>query len=139
MSTIFTKIVKREIPAHIVYEDDDVLAFLDIAQVTKGHTLVIPKVATPDIYQIDPEVLLKVTLVAQKVAKAIQKAFNPPGINVIHNAGEAAGQTVYHFHYHIIPRYENNEDFKITYRNNMDKLNQAEYEKRAHLIKEALL
>lgn len=139
MSTIFTKIVKREIPAHIVYEDDDVLAFLDIAQVTKGHTLVIPKVTTPDIYQIDPELLLKVTLVAQKVAKAIQKAFNPPGINVIHNAGEAAGQTVYHFHYHVIPRYESNEDFKITYRNNMDKLNQTEYEKRAHLIKEALL
>ncbi|MFU8792562.1 MAG: HIT family protein [Acholeplasmataceae bacterium] len=139
MSTIFTKIVKREIPAHIVYEDDDVLAFLDIAQVTKGHTLVIPKNATPDIYNIDPELLLKVTLVAQKVAKAIQKAFNPPGINVIHNAGEAAGQTVYHFHYHIIPRYEHNEDFKITYRNNMDKLNQTEYEKRAHLIKEALL
>lgn len=138
MSTIFNKIVRREIPAHIVYEDDDVIAFLDIAQVTKGHTLVIPKITVPDIYQIDPEMLTKVTLVAQKVAKAVQKSFNPPGINVIHNAGEAAGQTVFHFHYHIIPRYDNNEDFKITYRNNMDKLNEEEYKKRANLIIEAL-
>jgi histidine triad (HIT) family protein len=138
MSTIFTKIAKREIPAHIVYEDDDVIAFLDIAQLTKGHTLVVPKVPLPDIYSLSDELGAKLMLATMKVSRAVQKAFNPDGLNVINNNGEAAKQTVFHFHFHIIPRYLD-DDFKISYRNNMDKMTKEEYEKRANLIKEALL
>jgi histidine triad (HIT) family protein len=138
MSTIFSKIAKREIPAHIVYEDDDVIAFLDIAQLTKGHTLVVPKAPLPDIYSLSDELGAKLMLAAMKVSKAVQKAFNPDGLNVINNNGVAANQTVFHFHFHIIPRYHD-DDFKISYRNNMDKMTPDEYEKRANLIKEALL
>lgn len=137
MPTVFSKIIAREIPAHIVYEDDDVIAFLDIAQVTKGHTLVVPKQPYPDIYSLPEELLLKSIAVTGKVTKALNKAFKPDGMNIVNNAGAAAGQTVFHFHFHLIPRYEN-DDFKITYRNNMDKLNKEEYKKRAELIKAAL-
>lgn len=137
MSTIFAKIAKREIPAHIVYEDDDVIAFLDIAQLTKGHTLVVPKAVYPDIYSLPEALGEKLMVATMKVAKAVQKAFQPDGLNVINNNGEAAKQTVFHFHFHIIPRYLD-DDFKISYRNNMDKMTPEEYEKRANLIKAAL-
>jgi len=137
MPTVFSKIISREIPAHIVYEDDDVIAFLDIAQVTKGHTLVCPKAPFPDIYSLPEDLLLKVTAVTAKVAKALNKAFSPDGMNIVNNAGAAAGQTVFHFHFHLIPRYEN-DDFKISYRNNMDKMNKEEYIRRAELITLAL-
>ena len=137
MPTVFSRIIKREIPAHIVYEDDLCIAFLDIAQLTKGHTLVIPKKVYPDIYSMPEDLLKHVMGVTQKVSDAIRKAFNPDGLNVINNNGEAARQTVFHFHFHVIPRYEN-DDFFITYRNNMDKMTEEEYIKRASLIKEAL-
>ena len=138
MTTVFSKIITREIPAHIVYEDDDVIAFLDIAQLTKGHTLVVPKTPLPDIYSLNDELGAKLMIATMKVSKAIQKAFNPDGLNVINNNGEAAKQTVFHFHFHVIPRYLD-DDFKISYRNNMDKMTKDEYEHRANLIKAALL
>lgn len=118
--TVFQKIIDKEIPAAIVYEDQDVLAFLDTAQCTKGHTLVIPKIASKDYFDTDPEVLAKVTKVAQIVGHKLQQSLNPSGINIISNAGEIAGQSVFHFHIHVIPRYGKNDGINIDYTENPD-------------------
>jgi len=109
MSTIFNKIIKREIPAKIIYEDDDVIAFLDIAQNTKGHTLVIPKESTTSILTASEDVVTKVNLVAQKLAIDLVKIFDAKGVNILTNANEVAGQTVFHYHVHVIPRYTEDE------------------------------
>lgn len=106
MDCIFCKIINREIPANIVYEDDDVLAFLDITQGTKGHTLVIPKKHSKNLLEVDQQSLDNVFRATQEVAKAIQKAFNPIGLNVLNNTDKPL-QSVFHFHVHVIPRYEN--------------------------------
>ncbi len=105
MDCIFCKIINKEIPANIVYEDDDVLAFLDITQGTKGHTLVIPKTHSKNILETDQKSLDAVFRTTQRVSKAIQKAFDPIGINMINNTNKPL-QSVFHFHVHIIPRYE---------------------------------
>ncbi len=105
MDCIFCKIINKEIPANIVYENEYVLAFLDITQGTKGHTLVIPKTHSKNILEVDTESLNHVFTTTQKIAKAIQKAFDPIGINIINNTNKPL-QSVFHFHVHIIPRYE---------------------------------
>lgn len=102
---IFCKIVNHEIPSSIVYEDDDVLAFLDISQVTKGHTLVIPKKHYANFMECDLEVMKHVMEVAQKLAKQIMDATGAKGMNILSNVNEVAGQSVPHFHVHLIPRY----------------------------------
>ena len=102
---IFCKIIKKEIPAHIVYEDDDVLAFLDISQVTEGHTLVIPKKHIPNIYALEEEATTLFKAVP-KIARALRDTFNPIGLNMINN-NDRPLQSVFHFHVHLIPRYEN--------------------------------
>ena len=138
MPTIFSKIIAREIPAHIVYEDELVIAFLDIVQATKGHTLVVPKTEYSDIFDVPEDVLLHVMRVAQKVSKAISIAFQPEGMNILSNNGAVAGQTVFHFHLHLIPRYQR-EEIKISLKNNMSDLNTNDYKERARFIKAALL
>ena len=115
MSTIFNKIIKKEIPAKIIYEDDDVLAFLDLSQNTKGHTLVIPKEETKSLLTASPDIVSKVFVVAQKIAKDLVDIFEADGVNLLTNAGEIAGQSVFHFHVHVIPRYSISElQFKTT-------------------------
>ena len=136
--TIFKKIVNKEIPAYTIYEDDLVLAFLDISQTTKGHTLVITKEVYENIFDVPEELFMHLMHVVQKVTKAIKKAYSPLGINLVNNNGAKAGQTVFHYHFHIIPRYENDK-FEITFENNMANLNADDYKKRAELIKAALL
>lgn len=136
--TIFEKIIEREIPAYIVYEDDDVIAFLDISQATKGHTLVVPKKAYPNILEMPEDLLQKVILVTQKITKAINTAFQPSGINILNNTFETAGQTVFHFHIHILPRYDKN-DVTFKFQNHMGTLEENAYKERALLIKKALL
>lgn len=136
--TIFKKIVNKEIPAYIVYEDDLVLAFLDISQTTKGHTLVITKEIYENILDIPEDVFMHLMNVVQKLTKAINKAYSPLGINLINNNGEEAGQTVFHYHFHIIPRYKD-DMFNINFSNNMEKTTVEDYKKRAELIKAALL
>ncbi|WP_215144946.1 HIT family protein [Exiguobacterium qingdaonense] len=108
---IFCKIVNNEIPAHKVYEDDKVLAFLDISQVTKGHTLVIPKEHFKNIYELPADVAADVFKRVPTIAKAIQRETGAIGMNVLSNAEEIAGQTVYHFHIHLIPRYGSEDGF----------------------------
>ncbi|MGJ8899780.1 HIT family protein [Staphylococcus aureus] len=108
--TIFGKILTGEIPSFKVYEDDYVYAFLDISQVTKGHTLLIPKKASANIFETDEETMKHIGAALPKVANALKRAFNPDGLNIIQNNGEFADQSVFHIHFHLIPRYENDID-----------------------------
>ncbi|WP_337224018.1 HIT family protein [Staphylococcus aureus] len=108
--TIFGKILTGEIPSFKVYEDDYVYAFLDISQVTKGHALLIPKKASANIFETDEETMKHIGAALPKVANAIKRAFNPDGLNIIQNNGEFADQSVFHIHFHLIPRYENDID-----------------------------
>lgn len=101
---IFCQIASGEIPTYKVYEDENVMAILDISQATKGHTLVIAKQHFKNLYDIDEELAGNIFSVVPKIANAIKKAFNPIGLNVLVNT-EKPLQTVFHFHLHIIPRY----------------------------------
>ena len=117
---IFCKIIKGEIPSKKIYEDDNVLAILDISQATKGHTLIMPKKHYDNLLEIPDEELKNVMVVAKKVAKKINEVYKPKGINLLNNCGEAAGQSVMHFHTHILPRYED-DDIEMKFENHMDK------------------
>jgi histidine triad (HIT) family protein len=105
-NNIFAKILRGEIPCHRVYEDDHALAFMDVMPQSPGHLLVIPKTASRNILDADPGVLSKLMPVVQKLAKAAQQAFDADGITVTQFNEAAAGQTVFHLHYHIVPRYD---------------------------------
>ena len=105
MKDVFCKIIDGDIPSTKVYEDDDVIAILDISQVTKGHTLVIPKKHYESILDCPKNLLHKVLDVAQRIAQAEVALLGAKGVNVLTNAGEMAGQSVPHFHVHVIPRY----------------------------------
>ena len=108
--TIFEQIVDREIPANIVYEDETVLAFMDAFPLSKGHTLVIPKRPIENIYDLDDETGAEVMAAVTKVARALRSAFNPKGLNVVQNNGSYASQSVFHLHFHLIPRYDDEYD-----------------------------
>ena len=105
-NNIFGKILQGEIPCHRVYEDDDTLAFMDVMPQSPGHVLVIPKAPSRNILDADPTTLSKLMPVVQKIAKAVKEAFEADGITVTQFNEPAAGQTVFHLHFHIIPRYE---------------------------------
>lgn len=110
---IFCKIISGEIPSRKIYEDDDVLAILDISQATKGHTLVLPKRHFENIFDIDQKTFLKVMYQVRKIAKNYKRIDkNILGVNILNNSGERAGQSVIHFHVHILPRYQD-DDLKI--------------------------
>ncbi|TBU92820.1 HIT family protein [Stutzerimonas kirkiae] len=104
---IFAKIIRGEASCYKVYEDDDVLAFLDLFPQSFGHTLVIPKRGKArNLLEVDAQNLTKLTLVAQKLARALADELQPDGIQVAQFNGAAAGQTVFHLHFHIIPRFD---------------------------------
>lgn len=104
---IFCKIIDGEIPSTTIYEDDVVKCILDLSQAGVGHTLVIPKKHFSNVLEIDPDIFAYSMKIAQKIAKALKKTFNCDGINILNNCGEAAGQTVFHLHIHVIPRFFN--------------------------------
>lgn len=104
---IFCKVVKGEIPSHKVFEDNSVLAFLDINPINEGHTLVIPKKHASNLLEMDEELLSQVMIVTQKIAKAVKEAVKADGVNLGVNIGKAAGQIIFHAHIHVIPRFEN--------------------------------
>lgn len=114
---IFCKIVNGEIPSYKIYEDDNFLAFLDISQTTKGHTLVVPKKHFDNLLTMDSDVLEMMLPLVKKLALSIKEATNALGFNILNNCGEIAGQSVMHFHIHIIPRYENDK-FNINFSSN---------------------
>jgi len=105
MASIFTRIVNGEIPAAKVYEDDQVLAFLDVSPAARGHTLVICKQELPGLLDLPPELAAAVAVAAQRVARAVVAVVGAEGFNIVQNNGPAAGQTVPHYHVHIIPRW----------------------------------
>jgi histidine triad (HIT) family protein len=100
---ILCRIAKGDAPASVVYEDQDVMAILDINPVQKGHTLVIPKKHYVNIWDIDPEVLTKITVVTKRVAHRMQEVMGTEGVNTFSANGKPAGQDIYHFHMHVIP------------------------------------
>ena len=100
---IFCKIATKEAPASVVYEDDDVMAFMDINPVQRGHTLVIPKKHFVNIWDIEPNVLAKVDAVTKKVAHKMSAVLDSDGINTFSANGKSAGQDIFHFHMHVIP------------------------------------
>ncbi|MBI2355843.1 MAG: HIT family protein [Candidatus Doudnabacteria bacterium] len=104
---IFCKIVNKEIPAEIVYEDDSVVAFLDIRPVSKGHTLVVPKKHSNDFLSTEDDVLEALIPEIKKIGAAVMKAVGAHGMNISTNHGAAAGQVVFHLHFHLIPRFSN--------------------------------
>jgi histidine triad (HIT) family protein len=103
---VFCKIVAKQIPATLVHEDEDTLAFMDIGQVNPGHVLVAVKRHADDIFALDDAQAAAVFRSAAGVARAIRAAFQPEGLSVYQANGKAAGQTVFHFHIHLVPRHE---------------------------------
>jgi histidine triad (HIT) family protein len=101
---IFMKIVRRELPAEIVYEDEDTLAFLSIGPNTPGHTLVIPKKPAINIFDVDDATLAAVMRTVRKIAPAVRDAMGAKGVHINSNHEAEAGQEVFHLHFHIIPR-----------------------------------
>lgn len=108
---IFCKIIEGEIPSAKVYEDEHVLAFLDISQVTKGHTLVIPKKHVKNIYETPSEVASELFARVPRIANLIKAAFQPVGMNLLNNNEAPADQSVFHLHIHLIPRYGEGDGF----------------------------
>jgi histidine triad (HIT) family protein len=103
---IFCKILAGELPALIVDEDERTIAFMDIAPATRGHALVIPRAHSTDLLSIEPEDLAAVALAAQRLATRAKVRLGADGVNLLNACGRAAWQTVFHFHVHVIPRYE---------------------------------
>ena len=102
---IFAKILRGEIPSAKVWEDDHVLAFMDVFPQSEGHVLVVSKTSKArNLLEIEPEVLAKLTSAVQRTARAVEKALKPDGLSLMQFNGEAGGQTVFHLHFHIIPR-----------------------------------
>ena len=103
---IFSKIAAGEIPSRKIYEDKDLIAIMDLSPTSKGHSLIIPKEHYTNIYDIDEEIAGKVMKTAKKLATKMTVALNCDGFNLLQNNGETAGQTMFHFHMHLIPRYK---------------------------------
>ena len=110
---IFCLLANGDIPTNTIYEDDEFRVIMDNAPATKGHALVLPKNHYADIYEIDPEVLGRAIQVGQKVIKHATEVLGCDGYNILQNNKEAAGQTVFHFHLHLIPRYADMDNSEI--------------------------
>ena len=103
---VFCRIVARQIPATVVHEDEDTLAFMDLGQVNPGHVLVTVKTHVENIFSLESRQAAAVSTTAVRLARAIREAFTPHGLSVYQANGKAAGQTVFHYHVHLVPRYE---------------------------------
>lgn len=112
MDDIFEKIIKREILAHIIYEDEKVIAFLDIQPVNKGHTLVVPKIKFRNILDGDPDTLAHMMKIAQKIAQVQISELKADGVNIIMNNEPAGGQEVWHAHLHVVPRISGDKAYQ---------------------------
>lgn len=112
MEDIFQKIIDRELPADIVYEDEDVVAFLDIKPVNHGHTLIVPKRKFVNIFDGDPRVLGHMMVTAHLVSKALREVLKCDGMNIAMNNEPCAGQVVFHAHVHVIPRFKNDKAYR---------------------------
>ena len=107
---IFCKILAGEIPSTTVYEDDSFKAILDVNPAARGHVIILPKIHAANLYELPDEVASKIMVVAKKIAIALKETYHCDGINVLQNNGEASGQTVFHLHVHVIPRFAGDTD-----------------------------
>ncbi|WP_343314509.1 HIT family protein [Brucella sp. BE17] len=105
-NNIFAKILRGEIPSTHVYENDHVIAFMDVMPQGKGHTLVVPKAPSRNLLDAEPEVLAETIQAVQKIAQAVKKAFSADGVTIMQFNEAPAGQSVFHLHFHVIPRFE---------------------------------
>ena len=103
---VFAKILRGEIPAHKVLEDDDVVVFMDVMPQGPGHTLVVPKAASRNLLDAEPAVLAKLLPTVQRVARAVKEAFAADGVSIFQYNEPAGGQSVFHLHIHVVPRFE---------------------------------
>ncbi|MBQ6367696.1 MAG: HIT family protein [Erysipelotrichaceae bacterium] len=115
---VFCEIIKGNIPSAKVYEDDKTLAILDISQTTKGHTLVLPKQHYANLLEIPAEELSELIVKVQKIAANNVEKLGAKGFNLLVNTGAVAGQSVPHLHFHIIPRYDENDSIEISFTEN---------------------
>lgn len=107
---IFCKIIKGEIPSYTIYEDEDFKVILDINPASKGHAIILPKQHAANIYELPEELAAKAMVLAKKLASHMTEKLGCDGFNLIQNNGEVAGQTVFHFHLHLIPRYQDGKN-----------------------------
>jgi len=136
MDCIFCAIVEGKLPSARIYEDDRAVAFMDIQPGNPGHALVVPRLHARDVFDIDPETLAHVVRVAQKVAVAARQALGCDGINLIQSSGAAAFQSVYHVHFHVLPRFEG-DDVRLPWkpkRGEPDAIEKAAAALRAQLV-----
>jgi histidine triad (HIT) family protein len=133
-NNIFAKILRGEIPAHKIYEDEHTLAFMDVMPQVDGHCLVVPKKGSRNLLDADPAVLAHLMATTQKMARAAMKAFNADGVQIRQYNEEAAGQTVFHLHFHILPIKAD-----VPIKSHANKIaNQDVLAKQAQLIKSAI-
>lgn len=104
---IFCKIINGEIPSHVLYEDEQFKVILDVNPATKGHALILPKEHYANLYELPEETAADAMKLAQRMMRKMTEKLDCDGFNIVQNNGEAAGQTVFHFHMHLIPRYKN--------------------------------
>lgn len=112
---IFCKIIDGSIPSAKIYEDEHVYAFMDIMPLTKGHTLIIPKNHKENVYDLSEDEASNLFKVVPKIASALKESFGPVGMNLLNNNGAPAGQSVFHFHLHFIPRYDQTDGYRPTW------------------------
>lgn len=135
---IFCKIIDGTIPSTKVYEDENVYAFTDVAPLTKGHTLLVPKTHVKDLFEMPEELARNLYAVAPKIANAIKSAFNPVGMNTLNNNGSFAGQSVFHYHLHFIPRYDDTDGLKVKWETKQSEFTSENLKTIAEKIKENL-
>ena len=136
-NNLFAKMLNGDIPYHKVFEDDKTLAFMDIMPQAKGHVLVIPKQNAVDLVDLEPEYAAAVLMTAKKVMQAQRQVLEREGIIQMQLNGAQAGQTVFHYHVHILPHYEKN-DLSLHFTNHMNELNKEDYQVRLQAIKKVL-
>ena len=124
-SCIFCRIVRKQAPASIIYEDETVMAFLDIRPLNLGHSIVVPKDHYIDIFDIPEKELCNVHEISKLISSAIKKATNADGISIIQQNGKSAGQDIFHLHVHVVPRFEGQKmpsfsDLKLIERDKLD-------------------
>ena len=105
-SNIFAKILRGEMPAHVVLEEEHCMAFMDVMPQSPGHTLIIPRERAENLFDLDDEAVSRLAVTTRRVARAVKSAFEPGGIMIMQLNGADAGQSVFHIHFHVIPRYD---------------------------------
>ncbi|MCM3639373.1 HIT family protein [Sporosarcina luteola] len=134
-SCIFCKIVEGTLPSEKIYEDENVVVIMDVMPVTKGHVLLIPKIHRENLYDVTEEEASQLFSVAPKIANLLKEEFKPAGMNLLQNNGAPAGQAVFHFHMHFIPRYDQTDGFESDWNPKVEEFPQERIQEIANQIR----